>query len=45
LYGVPLELVHLAWADSLFALLFAAGLGWFGAWLSVRRHLSTHNPS
>ena len=45
LYGVPLELVHLAWADSLFALLFAAGLGWFGAWLSVRRHLSAHNPS
>lgn len=45
LYGVPLQLVHLAWADSLFALLFAAGLGWFGAWLSVRRHLSAHNPS
>jgi len=44
LYGVPLQLVHLAWADSLFALLFAAGLGWFGAWLSVRRHLSAHNP-
>ena len=40
LYGVPLKLTHLAWADSLFALLFAAGLGWFGAWLSVRRHLS-----
>ena len=45
LYGVPLELVHLAWADSLFALLLAAALGWFGAWLSVRRHLSAHNPS
>lgn len=45
LYGVPLKLTHLAWADSLFALLFAAGLGWFGAWLSVRRHLSAHNPS
>jgi cell division transport system permease protein len=44
LYGVPLQLVHLAWADSLFALLFAAALGWFGAWLSVRRHLSAHNP-
>jgi cell division transport system permease protein len=44
IYGVPLELVHLAWADSLFALLLAAGLGWFGAWLSVRRHLSAHNP-
>lgn len=45
LYGVPLQLVHLNWTDSLFALLFAAGLGWFGAWLSVRRHLSAHNPS
>ena len=45
LYGVPLQLVHLAWADSLFSLLLAAGLGWFGAWLSVRRHLSAHNPS
>ena len=44
LYGVPLKLTHLAWVDSLFALLFAAGLGWFGAWLSVRRHLSAHNP-
>lgn len=45
LYGVPLQLAHLSWADSLFALLFASGLGWFGAWLSVRRHLSAHNPS
>ena len=45
IYGIPLELVHLAWADSVFALLFAAGLGWFGAWLSVRRHLSAHNPN
>jgi cell division transport system permease protein len=45
LYGIPLQLVHLDWADSLFALLFAAALGWFGAWLSVRRHLSAHNPS
>lgn len=45
LYGFPLQLVHLAWADSLFALLFAAALGWFGAWLSVRRHLSAQNPS
>ncbi len=44
LYGLPLQLVHLDWADSLFALLFAAALGWFGAWLSVRRHLSAHNP-
>lgn len=44
LYDVPLRLMHLAWADSAFMLLFAAGLGWLGAWLSVQRHLSLHNP-
>lgn len=45
LYGLPLELAHLTAADSAATLLFAAGLGWFGAWLSVRRHLATYNPS
>ena len=45
LYGIPLQLVHLTGADSLAALLFAATLGWFGAWLSVRRHLHAYNPS
>lgn len=45
LYGIPLQFAHLDGADSLAALLFAAMLGWFGAWLSVRRHLSAHNPS
>jgi cell division transport system permease protein len=45
LYGLPLQLRHLGWGDSLYALAIAAGLGWFGAWLSVRRHLSRHDPS
>lgn len=40
LYAMPLQLTHLAWIDSLYALLLAAALGWMGAWLSVRRHLS-----
>lgn len=44
LYGLPLDLVHLNPADSLAALLFAMAMGWFGAWLSVRRHLGAHNP-
>ncbi len=43
LYGIPLQLSHLNGADSAATLLFAAILGWFGAWLSVRRHLSAHN--
>ena len=45
LYGIPLQLAHLSAGDSLAALLFAATLGWFGAWLSVRRHLHAHTPS
>lgn len=45
LYGIPLQLAHLTAGDSLAALLFAAILGWFGAWLSVRRHLHAYNPS
>lgn len=45
LYGIPLQLAHLGTADSLAALLFAAVLGWFGAWLSVRRHLTAYNPN
>jgi len=43
LYGIPLQLNHLSGGDSAAALLFAAVLGWFGAWLSVRRHLGVHN--
>ncbi len=45
LYGIPLHLGHLNGTDSLATLFFAAGLGWFGAWLSVRRHLNAYNPS
>jgi cell division transport system permease protein len=45
LYDIPLQLAHLTASDSLAALLFAATLGWFGAWLSVRRHLHAYNPS
>ena len=45
LYGIPLQLAHLTGADSMAALLFAVTLGWFGAWLSVRRHLNAYNPS
>jgi len=40
LYGLPLELRHLAPSDSATTLLFAAALGWAGAWLSVARHLA-----
>lgn len=45
LYGIPLQLAHLSGSDSLSSLLFAGTLGWFGAWLSVRRHLHAYNPS
>jgi len=45
LYDIPLQLAHLSAGDSLAALLFAAALGWFGAWLSVRRHLHAYNPA
>ncbi len=45
LYAIPLQLAHLNSADSLVTLVFASGLGWFGAWLSVRRHLHSYNPT
>lgn len=44
LYGIPLALTHLSATDSACTLLFAAWLGWFGAWLSVRRHLIAYDP-
>jgi cell division transport system permease protein len=43
LYDLPLNLAHLNPADSLAALVFATALGWFGAWLSVRRHLGARD--
>jgi cell division transport system permease protein len=45
LYGLPLQLHHLNNGDSATLLFFAATLGWFGAWLSVRRHLGAYDPS
>jgi len=44
LYGTRIALRHLSLADSGSLLLFAAWLGWFGAWLSVNRHLREINP-
>lgn len=44
LYGSSLALQHLAWGDSLSLLLFAAYLGWLGAWLSVSQHLWQIEP-
>ncbi len=40
LYGTRLELQQLSARDGLSLLLFAAVLGWFGAWLSVNQHLA-----
>lgn len=39
LYGTTFQLHHLNPADSLGLLLFSAALGWFGARMSVGRHL------
>lgn len=44
LYGTRLALRQLSLTDSVSLLLFAAWLGWFGAWLSVNRHLREINP-
>ena len=44
LYGTNFQLRHLAPEDSLSLFLFSAWLGWFGAWLSVSRHLSEIEP-
>ena len=43
-YGIPLRLQALSAPDSASLLLFSAWLGWFGAWLSVGRHLSEIEP-
>lgn len=44
LYGANFQLRHLAPADSLSLFLFSAWLGWFGAWMSVSKHLSEFDP-
>jgi cell division transport system permease protein len=40
LYGTRIELQQLGIQDGLSLLLFAAVLGWLGAWLSVNQHLA-----
>lgn len=44
LYGTSFQMRHLDPQDSLGLVLFSAALGWFGAWMSVGRHLSDANP-
>jgi len=44
LYGSDFRLTALKSSDSLGLLLLAAGLGWFGAYLSVARHLRLIEP-
>ncbi len=44
LYAFDLRLHHLSPEDSMSLLLFSAGLGWLGAWLSVANHLWQIEP-
>ena len=44
LYDARFALRHLSLEDSLSLLVFSAGLGWFGSWLSVSRHLAQIEP-
>ena len=44
-YASLFELKYLAPADALGLLIFPAVVGWFGAWLSVGRHLALIEPS
>jgi cell division transport system permease protein len=44
-YGSAFRLDFLTWGDALAVLLFAAALGWFGAYLSVSRYLLEIEPS
>ena len=44
LYDTRFVLRHLRLEDSLSLLVFSAGLGWFGSWLSVSQHLSRIEP-
>jgi cell division transport system permease protein len=43
-YATLIQLKHLSLGDSLTLLAFPAALGWFGAWLSVGRHLTLIEP-
>ena len=44
LYDARFALKSLSSGDSFSLLIFAAGLGWFGAWLSVSQHLARIEP-
>jgi cell division transport system permease protein len=44
LYGANLKLHHLSTPDTLSVCLFAAALGWLGAWLSASRNLAEFDP-
>lgn len=44
LYGTSLMLHHLSARDASSLFLFAAALGWLGAWLSVNRNLAEFDP-
>ena len=44
LYGTTLKLHHLSMPDSVSLCLFAAALGWLGAWLSASRNLAEFDP-
>ena len=44
LYDARFVLRSLSSGDSASLLIFAAGLGWFGAWLSVSQHLARIEP-
>lgn len=44
-YAALLQFEHLSIGDGVSLLLTPATLGWFGAWLSVSRHLSMIEPS
>jgi cell division transport system permease protein len=43
-YATLIQLKHLSLGDSLSLLALPAALGWFGAWLSVGRHLALIEP-
>jgi cell division transport system permease protein len=44
LYGASVALQHVSLSDAASLCLFAAGLGWLGAWLSASRNLAELDP-
>lgn len=45
IYGLEYSIVSLNFVDSLILLLTAVGLGWLGAWLAVRKQISSIEPA